>query len=240
MLKLDDFVLDVGTLVIVQGLRGALDGKLAHPLEDVDDLVLRAFSGLDHRDAIVGVAHGDTGGALVGLQVGGDAKSGGIVGSLGDAHAAGDLGERAAESVLRLVEVGACAHGSRVGVHGKHSNFPRVVWVWLGSSTAVWVALLSLLVNPRTFGKTGLGNPQKMPFWGVLPLKMTPKRRINICPQLPRQLSEVWACAGGCPNDEGAHRSGPLVGFGTKAPQRAGLSRSWTTGCPREAAGPRT
>ena len=121
VLQLFELVLDVGALVVIQGLRGGLDGQLAHPLQDVHDLVGRRLRRLDDRDAIVGVPHGLTGREDLRLEVRRHAESGGVIRGLVDPHAAGDLGERLGQALVGAPEAPRRHHRGDVGAYG-HSH----------------------------------------------------------------------------------------------------------------------
>jgi hypothetical protein len=54
--QLVDFALQVGTVIVRQRAVGRLHRQLADTLQVVGDLAHRAFGGLEHRDAVVGVA----------------------------------------------------------------------------------------------------------------------------------------------------------------------------------------
>ena len=79
-LKLVDFQLDVASVLAGEGVVGRLYGQLAHALQDGVRLVERAFSGLNHGDAILTVPHGLVEAPHLGAHFLADGKPCGVVG----------------------------------------------------------------------------------------------------------------------------------------------------------------
>ena len=106
------------------GAVGGLHRQLAHALEDAVDFVQGAFSRLQHRDAVLGVAHGLGVAADLGAHLFANAEAGGVVGGAVDAVAAGELLQHLPHLQRRVGEVALRVERSNVRRYLKTHGCP--------------------------------------------------------------------------------------------------------------------
>src|SRR5690606_28611839 len=98
---------------------GGLDGQVLHAQHDIGEFVQRAFGGLQHGDAVLGVALGNGLAAALGIQAGGDLQAGGIVG--GAVHTVAGTQTLLADA-QRVVGLGHVGLGEQSGVVGMNRD----------------------------------------------------------------------------------------------------------------------
>src|SRR5690606_16973897 len=101
------------------GAVGGLGGQVLHAQHDVGEFVQRAFGGLQHGDAVLGVALGNGLAASLGVQAGGDLQAGGVVG--GAVHTVPGTQALLAET-QRGVGLGHVGLGEQSGVVGMNRD----------------------------------------------------------------------------------------------------------------------
>ena len=101
-----------------------MHSQFTHALQHVGDFVRRAFSGLDHRDAVIGVAHCLVKTADLGSHFVADGQAGSVVGSGVDALASGQLFHGLAQRTVVHGQGVLCNQGFGVGVDNGHGLTP--------------------------------------------------------------------------------------------------------------------
>src|SRR5204863_2572036 len=136
----------------VLGAVGSLDGKLADTLQQGSRLVQRAFTGLQHADAVLGVLHALLEPADLGTQLLADAQAGGVVGSPVDAEAARQLLEAAGQVVLRFREMAISIHRLHVLIDAETHCFLLDRVSTPNPWESIWLLSVHMVVDKHPFG----------------------------------------------------------------------------------------
>ncbi len=117
---------DGGT--VAGGQRGVagLDRQFTDALQDVVHLAQRAFSGLEHGDAVLGVALALPHATDLGAHLLGDREPGRVISGAVHAHAAGELLEQATQGPVRGAQVALRVQRRNVGVDLQRHPRPPV------------------------------------------------------------------------------------------------------------------
>ncbi|CAJ1768344.1 hypothetical protein LGKMAHEF_03868 [Aeromonas salmonicida] len=105
------------------GTIGRLGSQILHALGDVGHLVHGAFSGLDHGDCVLSVAHTNLLTVGLSLQTGSDLQTGSIVGSGVDAQTGTQTLHGGTQHLVGRVQLVLGGHGSKVGMNGQAHGY---------------------------------------------------------------------------------------------------------------------